>query len=630
VFQFIWTMNDFMGPLIYLSSVENYPVSLALKMSIGATEEVEWSNVIAISVVALIPSVAVFFARKSIHRRRHLQWRQGLVMAAVSCARSRRPTPTVSRPCTASTSTCVTASSWSSSVPRAAPSPRCCAWSRAWNPSPAASCTSAAAVNDLPPSARGIAMVFQNYALYPHMTVYDNLAFGLKLAKTPKAELDQRVRHAAQLLEMEHLLERYPKQLSGGQAQRVAVGRAIVKKPEVFLFDEPLSNLDAKLRAAMRVRLTELHRSLRDAGQPATTIYVTHDQTEAMTMGERICVLKAGVIQQVDTPTALYDRPANAFVASFIGSPEMNIVRPSARAMRWCWAACNWRCRPAASSPAPTARCSSACGPSTSPRAQAGQRRGAGHAEVLRAHGRRGLHLCRRRRRGLQRPRAGRGRLRPDRPAPRHGADAALPDGPGPPLRGRRPRRESPRMSLSRRTPRQRRRAGAPFVHAQERPVLRFAWWGGASRHQATLAALKVFEQRHGVRVKAEYMGFNGYLERLTTQIAGRSEPDVMQINWAWLAMFSKRGNGFTDLNSVAKELRWTSSAKTTSPTAAWPASSTRCPPFSARVFLWNQTAFGRAGLAARRPGTSSSPPAPPSAPSWATRPTRWTASSTT
>jgi oligogalacturonide transport system ATP-binding protein len=181
-------------------------------------------------------------------------------------------------------------------------------------------------VNDIAPKGRGIAMVFQNYALYPHMTVYDNLAFGLKLAKTEKAELDRRVRHAAQLLEMEHLLERYPKQLSGGQAQRVAVGRAIVKKPEVFLFDEPLSNLDAKLRAAMRVRLTELHRSLRDAGQPATTIYVTHDQTEAMTMGERICVLKAGVIQQVDTPTALYDRPANAFVASFIGSPEMNLV----------------------------------------------------------------------------------------------------------------------------------------------------------------------------------------------------------------------------------------------------------------------------------------------------------------
>ncbi len=181
-------------------------------------------------------------------------------------------------------------------------------------------------VNTLAPKQRGIAMVFQNYALYPHMTVYDNLAFGLRLAGTPKAEVEQRVRHAAALLEMEHLLERYPKQLSGGQAQRVAVGRAIVKKPEVFLFDEPLSNLDAKLRAAMRVRLTELHRTLRESGQPATVVYVTHDQVEAMTMGERICVLKDGVIQQVDTPTALYDRPANAFVASFIGSPEMNIV----------------------------------------------------------------------------------------------------------------------------------------------------------------------------------------------------------------------------------------------------------------------------------------------------------------
>ena len=181
-------------------------------------------------------------------------------------------------------------------------------------------------VNGLAPKQRGIAMVFQNYALYPHMKVYDNLAFGLKLAGTPRAEVDQRVRHAAKLLEMEHLLDRYPKQLSGGQAQRVAVGRAIVKKPEVFLFDEPLSNLDAKLRANMRVRLTDLHRTLRDAGEPATVVYVTHDQVEAMTMGERICVLKEGVIQQVDTPTALYDRPANVFVAGFIGSPEMNIV----------------------------------------------------------------------------------------------------------------------------------------------------------------------------------------------------------------------------------------------------------------------------------------------------------------
>jgi oligogalacturonide transport system ATP-binding protein len=180
-------------------------------------------------------------------------------------------------------------------------------------------------VNALAPKQRGIAMVFQNYALYPHMKVYENLAFGLRLAGTPKAEVAQRVQHAAKLLEMEHLLDRYPKQLSGGQAQRVAVGRAIVKKPEVFLFDEPLSNLDAQLRANMRVRLTELHRTLREAGQPATVVYVTHDQVEAMTMGERICVLKEGVIQQVDTPTALYDRPANAFVAGFIGSPEMNI-----------------------------------------------------------------------------------------------------------------------------------------------------------------------------------------------------------------------------------------------------------------------------------------------------------------
>jgi ABC-type sugar transport system ATPase subunit len=177
------------------------------------------------------------------------------------------------------------------------------------------------------PKERRIAMVFQNYALYPHMTVYDNLAFGLRLSGANKKEVAARVQEAAVLLEMEHLLERYPKQLSGGQAQRVAVGRAIVKKPDVFLFDEPLSNLDAKLRAAMRVRLTELHQSLRASGQSATVIYVTHDQVEAMTMGERICVLKEGVIQQVDTPTRLYDHPANTFVASFIGSPEMNILQ---------------------------------------------------------------------------------------------------------------------------------------------------------------------------------------------------------------------------------------------------------------------------------------------------------------
>ena len=180
-------------------------------------------------------------------------------------------------------------------------------------------------VNNLQAKQRGIAMVFQNYALYPHMKVYDNLAFGLRLSGTPKAEIESRVRETARLLEMEHLLDRYPKQLSGGQAQRVAVGRAIVKKPEVFLFDEPLSNLDAKLRASMRVRLTELHRTLRESGRPSTVVYVTHDQVEAMTMGERICVLKDGTIQQVDLPTVLYERPANVFVAGFIGSPEMNI-----------------------------------------------------------------------------------------------------------------------------------------------------------------------------------------------------------------------------------------------------------------------------------------------------------------
>ena len=180
-------------------------------------------------------------------------------------------------------------------------------------------------VNNLSPKERGIAMVFQNYALYPHMKVYDNLAFGLKLAKVGKQEINERVMSAAKMLEIEPLLDRLPRQLSGGQAQRVAVGRAVVKRPEVFLFDEPLSNLDAKLRASMRVRITGLHESLRDQGQPSTVIYVTHDQVEAMTMGERICVMKDGYIQQVDTPPRLYERPANTFVASFIGSPEMNI-----------------------------------------------------------------------------------------------------------------------------------------------------------------------------------------------------------------------------------------------------------------------------------------------------------------
>ncbi|WP_318363806.1 ABC transporter ATP-binding protein [Enterobacter sp.] len=180
-------------------------------------------------------------------------------------------------------------------------------------------------VNNLAPKARGIAMVFQNYALYPHMTVRENLAFGLKLSKLPKDQIDKQVDEAAKILELEELLDRLPRQLSGGQAQRVAVGRAIVKKPDVFLFDEPLSNLDAKLRASMRIRISDLHKQLKQSGKPATTVYVTHDQTEAMTMGDRICVMKLGHIMQVDTPDNLYHFPKNMFVAGFIGAPEMNI-----------------------------------------------------------------------------------------------------------------------------------------------------------------------------------------------------------------------------------------------------------------------------------------------------------------
>ena len=174
-------------------------------------------------------------------------------------------------------------------------------------------------VNDVAPKDRDIAMVFQNYALYPHMTVYDNMAFGLKLRKTPKAEIERRVREAAKILDIEHLLNRKPKALSGGQRQRVALGRAIVREPKVFLMDEPLSNLDAKLRVQMRTEITKLHHRLQ-----TTFIYVTHDQTEAMTMGSRIVVMKDGFIQQVDTPQNLYDYPTNLFVAGFIGSPQMN------------------------------------------------------------------------------------------------------------------------------------------------------------------------------------------------------------------------------------------------------------------------------------------------------------------
>ena len=176
-------------------------------------------------------------------------------------------------------------------------------------------------VNDVAPKDRGIAMVFQNYALYPHMTVYENMAFGLKLRKISKQEIDKRVKEAAEKLEITELLNRKPKEMSGGQRQRVALGRALVRHPKVFLFDEPLSNLDAKLRVSMRVRITQLHKELK-----TTMIYVTHDQVEAMTMGERITVLNYGKIMQVDTPLNLYHRPANKFVAGFIGSPTMNLI----------------------------------------------------------------------------------------------------------------------------------------------------------------------------------------------------------------------------------------------------------------------------------------------------------------
>ncbi|MBO5136360.1 MAG: sn-glycerol-3-phosphate ABC transporter ATP-binding protein UgpC [Clostridia bacterium] len=176
-------------------------------------------------------------------------------------------------------------------------------------------------MNDVLPKDRDIAMVFQNYALYPHMTIYDNMAFGLKLRKVPKAEIDQKVHEAAKILDIEHLLDRKPKALSGGQRQRVALGRAIVRNPKVFLMDEPLSNLDAKLRVQMRTEITKLHHRLN-----TTFIYVTHDQTEALTMGTRIVVMKDGIAQQIDTPTGLYFTPQNMFVAGFIGSPQMNFI----------------------------------------------------------------------------------------------------------------------------------------------------------------------------------------------------------------------------------------------------------------------------------------------------------------
>ena len=176
-------------------------------------------------------------------------------------------------------------------------------------------------VNDVEPKDRDIAMVFQNYALYPHMSVYDNMAFGLKLRKVPKDQIDKMVKDAAKILDLTPLLDRKPKALSGGQRQRVAMGRAIVRNPKVFLMDEPLSNLDAKLRVQMRIEIAKLHQRL-----GTTIIYVTHDQTEAMTLGTRIVVMKDGIIQQVDTPQNLYEKPANLFVAGFMGSPQMNFL----------------------------------------------------------------------------------------------------------------------------------------------------------------------------------------------------------------------------------------------------------------------------------------------------------------
>jgi len=176
-------------------------------------------------------------------------------------------------------------------------------------------------VNEVPPKDRDIAMVFQNYALYPHMSVYKNMAFGLKLRGMPKAEIQKRVGEAAKILEIEHLMDRKPRQLSGGQRQRVAVGRAIVRHPRVFLFDEPLSNLDAKLRVQTRREIARLHQQL-----SATMLYVTHDQVEAMTLGDRIVVLEGGHVKQIDTPMNLYERPRNTFVAAFIGSPSMNLL----------------------------------------------------------------------------------------------------------------------------------------------------------------------------------------------------------------------------------------------------------------------------------------------------------------
>jgi lactose/L-arabinose transport system ATP-binding protein len=201
--------------------------------------------------------------------------------------------------------------------PRAAASPRCCAWSRGWRRPPRAASIGGRDVTQLDPAERGVAMVFQTYALYPHMTVEENMGFGLKMTGHPKSEIDAKVAEASRILKLDPYLKRKPKALSGGQRQRVAIGRAIVRGPEVFLFDEPLSNLDAELRVEMRVEIARLHKEI-----GATMIYVTHDQVEAMTLADKIVVLRAGRIEQVGAPLDLYNDPDNRFVAGFIGSPR--------------------------------------------------------------------------------------------------------------------------------------------------------------------------------------------------------------------------------------------------------------------------------------------------------------------
>ena len=267
-------------------------------------------------------------------------------------------------------------------------------------------------VNDLPPAERGIAMVFQSYALYPHMSVYENMAFGLKLAKVGQEGVDQRVRNAARILQIEHLLERKPKALSGGQRQRVAIGRAIVREPKVFLFDEPLSNLDAALRVQMRIEIAKLHHEL-----DATMIYVTHDQVEAMTLADRIVVLNAGVVEQFGSPLELYHHPHNLFVAGFIGSPRMNFLpgrgrereRQRADAARSSTAA-RWSRPPAANGVQPGREGDARPAARASARGRRRRCRAQGPGDRGRASGRRDLHLPRSRR-GPAADRQGRRRL---------------------------------------------------------------------------------------------------------------------------------------------------------------------------------------------------------------------------